>query len=160
MLSHKSLFFHQTVYRSCHFIPTQTCDSMQRLYVASTKNKLSSTMLQLWKHKTCLFMPYMAPNRFSHRQVFWLISERDRVFVSSSKPTNIKMDKFDSTFYPCVTDIQNWVGDNVSTFFFCLNLRLLMSHTHTHTHTHTYIYIYGAPFLDVSRSHTTTQHSR
>ena len=31
-----------------------------------------------------------------------------------------------------------------------LNFRLLMS----------YIYIYGAPILDVSRSHTTTQHSR
>ena len=33
-----------------------------------------------------------------------------------------------------------------------LNLRLLMSYI--------YIYIYGAPILDVSRSHTTTQHSR
>ena len=31
-----------------------------------------------------------------------------------------------------------------------LTLRLLIS----------YIYIYGAPILDVSRSHTTTQHSR
>ena len=31
-----------------------------------------------------------------------------------------------------------------------LTLKLLMS----------YIYIYGAPILDVSRSHTTTQHSR
>ena len=31
-----------------------------------------------------------------------------------------------------------------------LTLRLLMS----------YIYIYGAPIIDVSRSHTTTQHSR
>jgi len=31
-----------------------------------------------------------------------------------------------------------------------LTLRLLMS----------YIYIYGTPILDVSRSHTTTQHSR
>ena len=31
-----------------------------------------------------------------------------------------------------------------------LTLRLLMS----------YIYIYGAPILDVSRSHTTTHHSR
>ena len=31
-----------------------------------------------------------------------------------------------------------------------LTLRLLML----------YIYIYGAPILDVSRSHTTTQHSR
>ena len=30
----------------------------------------------------------------------------------------------------------------------CLTLRLLMS------------YVYGAPILDVSRSHTTTQHSR
>ena len=33
-----------------------------------------------------------------------------------------------------------------------LTLRLLM--------TYIYIYIYGAPILDVSRSHTTTQHSR
>ena len=35
---------------------------------------------------------------------------------------------------------------------FSLTLRLLMSYI--------YIYIYGAPILDVSRSHTTTQHSR
>jgi len=34
--------------------------------------------------------------------------------------------------------------------FILLTLRRLMS----------YIYIYGAPILDVSRSHTTTQHSR
>ena len=33
-----------------------------------------------------------------------------------------------------------------------LTLRLLMSYI--------YIYIYEAPILDVSRSHTTTQHSR
>ena len=33
-----------------------------------------------------------------------------------------------------------------------LTLKLLMSYI--------YIYIYGAPILDVSRSHTTTQHSR
>jgi len=33
-----------------------------------------------------------------------------------------------------------------------LNFRLLMSYI--------YIYIYGTPILDVSRSHTTTQHSR
>ena len=33
-------------------------------------------------------------------------------------------------------------------------LRLLMSYIYI------YIYIYGAPILDVSRSHTTTQHSR
>ena len=38
---------------------------------------------------------------------------------------------------------------NVSTLL-SLTLRRLMS----------YIYIYGAPILDVSRSHTTTQHSR
>ena len=28
------------------------------------------------------------------------------------------------------------------------------------SHIYIYIYIYGAPILDVSRSHTTTQHSR
>ena len=35
-----------------------------------------------------------------------------------------------------------------------LTLRLLMSYVYI------YIYIYGTPILDVSRSHTTTQHSR
>ena len=35
-----------------------------------------------------------------------------------------------------------------------LTLRLLMSYIYI------YIYIYGATILDVSRSHTTTQHSR
>ena len=35
-----------------------------------------------------------------------------------------------------------------------LTFRLLMSYIYI------YIYIYGAPILDVSRSHTTTQHSR
>ena len=35
-----------------------------------------------------------------------------------------------------------------------LTLRWLMSYIYI------YIYIYGAPILDVSRSHTTTQHSR
>ena len=35
-----------------------------------------------------------------------------------------------------------------------LTIMLLMSYIYIH------IYIYGAPILDVSRSHTTTQHSR
>ena len=39
-----------------------------------------------------------------------------------------------------------------------LTLRLLMSYIYTYIYI--YIYIYGAPILDVSRSHTTTQHSR
>ena len=37
-----------------------------------------------------------------------------------------------------------------------LTLRLLMSYIYMYI----YIHIYGAPILDVSRSHTTTQHSR
>ena len=37
-----------------------------------------------------------------------------------------------------------------------LTLRLLMSYIYIYM----YMYIYGAPILDVSRSHTTTQHSR
>ena len=35
-----------------------------------------------------------------------------------------------------------------------LTIKLLMSYIYI------YIYIYGAPILDVSRSHTTTQHSQ
>ena len=43
-----------------------------------------------------------------------------------------------------------------STIVVILTLRLLMSYIYIYI----YIYIYGAPILDVSRSHTTTQHSR
>ena len=39
-----------------------------------------------------------------------------------------------------------------------LTLRLLMSYIYIYIYI--YMYIYGAPILDVSRSHTTTQHSR
>ena len=39
-----------------------------------------------------------------------------------------------------------------------LTLRLLMSYVYIYIYI--YIYICGAPTLDVSRSHTTTQHSR
>ena len=39
-----------------------------------------------------------------------------------------------------------------------LTLRLLMSYIYIYVYI--YIYIYGAPILDVSRSYTTTQHSR
>ena len=43
-----------------------------------------------------------------------------------------------------------------------LTIRLLMSHIYIYVYIYIYIYIYiyGAPILDVSRSHTTTQHSR
>jgi hypothetical protein len=41
-----------------------------------------------------------------------------------------------------------------------LNLRLLMSYIYIYVYIYMYIYIYGAPILDVSRSHTTTHHSR
>ena len=39
-----------------------------------------------------------------------------------------------------------------------LILRRLMSYIYIYIYI--YIYMYGAPILDVSRSHTTTQHSR
>ena len=41
-----------------------------------------------------------------------------------------------------------------------LTLRRLMSYIYIYISIYIYIYIYGAPILDVSRSHTTTQHSR
>ena len=52
----------------------------------------------------------------------------------------------------------------------CVCTCVCVPHTHTHTHTHKtglltltlgllMSYIYGAPILDVSRSHTTTQQS-
>jgi len=41
-----------------------------------------------------------------------------------------------------------------------LTLRLLMSYIYIYINIYIYIYVYGAPIFDVSRSHTTTQHSR
>ena len=55
-------------------------------------------------------------------------------------------------FYEFFYDMRGtrWRGRGGNYMMIRLTLRLLMS----------YIYIYGAPILDVSRSHTTTQHSR
>jgi len=52
------------------------------------------------------------------------------------------------TFKPQIFWNVRWCMFVVGYRYFGLTLRLLMS------------YIYGAPILDVSRSHTTTQHSR
>jgi len=41
-----------------------------------------------------------------------------------------------------------------------LTLRLLMSYIYIYIYIHTHTHIYGAHILDVSTSHTTTQHSR
>jgi len=46
---------------------------------------------------------------------------------------------------------------HVETYFFRLRLSLLNINLTLRSLT---LYIYGAPILDVSRSHTTTQHSR
>ena len=45
---------------------------------------------------------------------------------------------------------------DIDATFLILTLRLLMSYIYIYIYT----YIYGAPILDVSRSHTTTRHSR
>ena len=44
----------------------------------------------------------------------------------------------------------------IEAIHYILTLRRLMSYIYIYI----YIYIYGAPILDVSRSHTTTQHGR
>ena len=49
-----------------------------------------------------------------------------------------------------------WLLNNDPGPWCYLTLRRLMSYIYIYI----YIYIYGAPILDVSRSHTTTQHSR
>jgi hypothetical protein len=58
--------------------------------------------------------------------------------------------EFEPTISACER-LQTYALDRAATgtgYIILLTLRLLMS------------YIYGAPILDVSRSHTTTQHSR
>jgi len=48
-----------------------------------------------------------------------------------------------------------WLGIYITSVYFTMNKRIVTSLT-----LRLLSYIYGAPILDVSRSHTTTQHSR
>ena len=54
------------------------------------------------------------------------------------------------------TTLVEWFINSGDLLERALTLRLLMSYIYIYI----YIYIYGEPILDVSRSHTTTQHSR
>jgi len=79
-------------------------------------------------------------------------------FIYSQSFLLLKQHKLFNPLNPELNPIYNWLALlgahhflHVSTIRVkLLTFRLLMS----------YIYIYGAPILDVSRSHTTTQHSR
>ena len=69
---------------------------------------------------------------------------------STNVPTNVTEDR---KAHPLVSNVKvhvwiHWICHQEVRQWFKLTLRRLMS------------YIYGAPILDVSRSHTTTQHSR
>ena len=89
---------------------------------------------------------------------------RNLLCVMSAKvclPDNSKYSPQYFTFwrYQCVISFINCRYNDTGhfsrlTLFFNLTLSRLMSYIYI------YIYIYGAPILDVSRSHTTTQHSR
>jgi hypothetical protein len=117
VLNHKSLFFHRTVYRPCHFVSTQTCDSMQRLCVELLKTNF---LPQRYGYKTtkhvCLCRKWRQTGFLIGKFSGLFLRERSS-FYFSFKTYCIIEDKFDSTFYPCVTDTQNWVGDTVQIFF-------------------------------------------
>ena len=70
--------------------------------------------------------------------------------------TNHKKNKlFFSTVVPCILILSKFYYQLMHRRT-ALTLKQLMSYIYIYI----YIYIYGAPILDVSRSHTTTQHSR
>ena len=50
--------------------------------------------------------------------------------------------------------------DNAHVMAYQSQLRVILTLRRLMSYIYIYIYIYGAPILDVSRSHTTTQHSR
>ena len=77
----------------------------------------------------------------------WLAVQRVVVISGDSLPAF-----WDNLSVPSsrLKDLLRLLTHEIGTTVFVLTLRLLMS----------YIYIYGAPILDVSRSHTTTHHSR
>ena len=56
----------------------------------------------------------------------------------------------------CIVLVGNQLDAQFLLWYVSLTLRRLMSYIYIYI----YIYIYRAPILDVSRSHTTTQHSR
>jgi len=96
-------------------------------------------------------------------QLFWVdcdFSTHD-VHQKDRKQENIKT--VDVTFYLDVFWTTAWAffskikNDLIDTFF---NYLCNFLHTYSLTLRWLMSYIYGAPILDVSRSHTTTQHSR
>ena len=92
-------------------------------------------------------MECMIINQLTRLSEAWLSLRR---FSRNSKITRyISWTYITKNFYPNrMKNVQNHRDTSIMT----LTLRRLMSYI--------YIYIYGAPILDVSRSHTTTHHSR
>ena len=74
-----------------------------------------------------------------------------RVALGQCFLREISFYQFSILIHSSITDVMLYQQLTAS-----LTLRLLMSYIYIYI----YIYIYGAPILDVSRSHTTTQHSR
>ena len=66
----------------------------------------------------------------------------------------VHLDIYQSFFSPTDAQLDNLKNNFKFALKLTLTLRRLMSYIYI------YIYIYGAPILDVSRSHTTTQYSR
>ena len=90
----------------------------------------------------------LEPNRL--RSLITLVNKIYIIFVPRTS-----IDERSNTVYAEFRYVhRSFLSGSVSKIQSNLTLRRLMSYIYI------YIYIYGAPILDVSRSHTTTQHSR
>ena len=100
--------------------------------------------------------PTQSPIRLTHCAFSKGVVKRPRRELYSSPPSNIEIgNERRCTAIPSIClcgmrreNVSSIIMNRESSLWGYLTLRLLMS------------YIYGAPILDVSRSHTTTQHSR
>ena len=109
----------------------------------------------LWRTESWISRRFFCPNSLKFGRFTYGASLRSDQRLSTSEIT--------WTQWYRIVSKEHWRNDEdrvkaeySHTHISALTLRRLMSYIYIYI----YIYIYGAPILDVSRSHTTTQHSR
>ena len=128
-------------------------------YLSSCKKTDYLTYLVVWNEQVSFRLPFV-PSSFYERLEPTTESNSDnsaqlvRKFYPFYGPLRF------ITTTACTESVKTKYCSPMGSTLLCivesrsLTLRLLMSYIYI------YIYIYGAPILDVSRSHTTTHHSR
>ena len=143
------LFLCKCVLNYCHRVATQLQLNIS-YHVCLHQTRLQTFVWHFVLGLMKEFNNYELPLNITTYKSYWFYfgavccnfyKNKPFVFSSRIRLTLLSLD----VYWGCLLDIVLWTVHRTAAF---LTLRWLMS------------YIYGAPILDVSRSHTMTQHSR